>query len=370
MSQKSYVIGLIGETGAGKSLVASMLAHLGGRVIDADALAHLALLHGQAGYTAVWNRYGQKIAGEDGAIDRSRLARIVFDDVRELSWLESVIHPLVSCAFSNLLARVENGVVVFEAVKLVESGLHQRCDAIWLVKADAEIRAARLVGRGMSRTDAQKRVSQQTPSAYLSAYAQVEIDNSFTVMDTWSQVDNAWKAMRAPSGKKSDAFDMAEAFSKNAFSGFRLMRIDQESDDLVELFTQILRSVSDENSIPDIRLMLAEKLVYFSDTGWLIGQLNGFTAKFAYIERQLAESAEMNAFVTFLSEATIQAQQRFCHGIQIASRVDDDRSTLTLRENLYNMESIPPNWLPGLTLRGYNIATKQIDEISSLFIYL
>src|SRR5574341_2224193 len=75
-----YVIGLTGNIATGKSVVRRMLEHLGAYGIDADALGHRAIAQGAPGYRPVLDTFGKWILGDDGQIDRAKLARVVFAD--------------------------------------------------------------------------------------------------------------------------------------------------------------------------------------------------------------------------------------------------------------------------------------------------
>ncbi|MER3514964.1 MAG: dephospho-CoA kinase, partial [Chloroflexota bacterium] len=82
------VIGLTGNIGTGKSTVTRMLADLGATVIDADALAHEVIAPGTPGWHQVVDAFGPEVVAADGAIDRARLAAIVFSDPAALARLE------------------------------------------------------------------------------------------------------------------------------------------------------------------------------------------------------------------------------------------------------------------------------------------
>ena len=76
----SFVVGLTGGIGSGKSVVAKAFAALGIDVTDADLLAHALTVPGQPGYAAVVAAFGSTFCCPDGTLDRTRLRRHVFDD--------------------------------------------------------------------------------------------------------------------------------------------------------------------------------------------------------------------------------------------------------------------------------------------------
>ncbi len=188
-----YVIGLTGNIATGKSVVRKMLEHLGAYGIDADRLAHRAIARGAPGYAPVVETFGRWIVGPDGEIDRRKLGRIVFGDPEALAQLEAIIHPLVEQAIHYLVRNTPHKVVVIEAIKLLESGLHKLCDAIWVVDAPPEVQMERLIKqRGMHADEARQRIMAQPPQSLKRARADVIIDNSRTYEYTWRQVVDAW----------------------------------------------------------------------------------------------------------------------------------------------------------------------------------
>jgi len=189
-----YVIGLTGNIATGKSVVRKMLENLGAYGIDADALAHRAIAQGAPGYLPVVDTFGRWILSRDGQIDRSKLGRIVFSDPEALARLEAILHPLVGGAIDLLVRRSRHTVIVVEAIKLLESGLGERCDAIWVAVAPFEVQLARLTGkRGLSEAAANQRIAIQRPQAELIAAAHVVIYNERSFTRTWRQVLAAWQ---------------------------------------------------------------------------------------------------------------------------------------------------------------------------------
>jgi dephospho-CoA kinase len=177
-----------------------MLEHLGAFGIDADALSHQAIAPGGPAYGPVVEMFGKWLVGPGGAIDRARLARVVFSDPVALEKLESIIHPLVGQAIDFLVKRTKSGVVVIEAIKLLEAGLARDCDAVWAVHVPEPVQEQRLVEkRKLSRVEARQRITAQGSQAEKLRAARVKIDNSGSFEDTWLQVQAAFnRIQRAP----------------------------------------------------------------------------------------------------------------------------------------------------------------------------
>ena len=189
-----YIIGLTGNIATGKSVVRKMLEHLGAYTIDADTLAHRVIAKGAPGYQPVLDKFGTWLLDKDGQIDRVKLGRLVFADAQALAQLEDIIHPSVIQAVEVLVKRSTQTVVVVEAIKLLESGLRNHCDSIWVTDAPQTVQVERLIRkRGLTRDDAMQRVLSQSAQNDKLAQARVIINNNGSYDDLWKQVNDAWK---------------------------------------------------------------------------------------------------------------------------------------------------------------------------------
>ena len=159
------VIGIAGGVGSGKSTVARILGELGCVVADSDAMGRAALLDATIRDTLVdW--WGPDILGEDGAIDRARVARIVFTDAGQRRRLESLVHPWIEQRRLALFdaAPPDAKALVIDAPLLFEAGLDRVCDAVVFVDTDRDSRADRLrTSRGWDLEELTRREDSQLP---------------------------------------------------------------------------------------------------------------------------------------------------------------------------------------------------------------
>ena len=157
-------IGITGPIGCGKSTIAGWLEELGAFVIDADAVARDVTTPGEPAYDAILSRFGDDYRRPDGSLDRARLGRHVFGDPAALRDLEAIVHPAVRGWIGRALVANEEDAVeatVIEAIKLVEGGLAELCDEVWLVTCDPAVQRERLLGRGGAPADADQRIAAQ-----------------------------------------------------------------------------------------------------------------------------------------------------------------------------------------------------------------
>jgi dephospho-CoA kinase len=191
-----YLIGLTGNIATGKSAVAKMLNELGATVIDADALVHELQRSGTPTYDAIVAAFGRSILDRAGEIDRKALGSIVFSDPSRLRVLESILHPAVAIESQRRIATATTHVIVYEAIKLIEAGRADMCDAIWVVTARADVQLERLMRtRGLSEADARQRIDAQPPQSEKLKYATVVIDNNGPLSETQQQVRAAFEAI-------------------------------------------------------------------------------------------------------------------------------------------------------------------------------
>jgi dephospho-CoA kinase len=173
-----------------------MLEDLGAERIDADRVAHKVMEPDEAAYADVIEMFGPDIVRDDGTIDRRTLGRIVFNDEDALRTLESLVHPPVIQKIEALIQVSNAPVVVVEAIKLLESGMATRYDAIWVTTCAESTQRSRLMNlRGLSREDANVRLRAQTPQTLKLARADVVIETGGTLAQTRNQVHSAWRRL-------------------------------------------------------------------------------------------------------------------------------------------------------------------------------
>lgn len=159
------IIGIVGGVGAGKSLVAKQLQSLGALVIDADRQVHRELQAPEVVAT-LRSWWGDRVAADDGGVNRDAIAAIVFDDAAELKRLENLLYPRLAvhreAAIQRAAAVPDIKAVVLDSPKLFEAGLDGECHAVIYVDADEQVRQARVAAaRGWPPAELARRENSQ-----------------------------------------------------------------------------------------------------------------------------------------------------------------------------------------------------------------
>lgn len=198
-------IGLTGPIGCGKSTVAGWLGERPGVVvIDADQVARDVVEPGEPALEAILARFGAGLRRPDGSLDRAALGRVVFADPVALRDLEAIVHPAVRPRIMAAIAAAEADdadAIVIEAIKLVEGGLADACDEVWLITCEQDVQRSRLIARGASPEVAAQRIAAQAGLAdgVRSAVTRI-IDTSDDLTSTRAMVNGVLDALRADSG--------------------------------------------------------------------------------------------------------------------------------------------------------------------------
>ena len=157
-------IGLTGGLASGKSTVAAHLSALGATVFDADRIVADLYRPGGPGEAAALELFGTEILDPRGAVDRTRLARIVFAEPAKRHALESRIHPLVGAEIERRFEEARRKgaqIAVAEASQLLEAATENRCDRVLLVIAPDADRIRRWTEKGGEADDARRRMAAQ-----------------------------------------------------------------------------------------------------------------------------------------------------------------------------------------------------------------
>ena len=176
MYNKTFIIGITGGTGCGKTTLLNCIAEQGGLILDCDEIYHRLLRTDDNLLLSIENRFPGVV--ENGVLQRQKLGNIVFSDEQALADLNTITHTAVK---SEVLRQLQPQpmLAAIDAIGLFEGGLAGLCDVTVAVTAPVEDRVRRLMARdGISEEYARKRIAAQRSSAEFSALCHHTLENN------------------------------------------------------------------------------------------------------------------------------------------------------------------------------------------------
>jgi dephospho-CoA kinase len=194
-----FKLGLTGSIGMGKSATAAMFRAAGVPVYDADAAVH-ALYRGHAA-PLIEAAFPGTVA--DGAVDRARLSKVLFEDESRLRTLERIVHPLVREERDRFLAAHAHAPIgVLDIPLLFETGGEADVDAVALVTASEAVQRARVLSRpGMTEKKFQAILAKQMPDSEKRRRAHFLIETGFGFAHAERRVRAILRAIAGRSGR-------------------------------------------------------------------------------------------------------------------------------------------------------------------------
>lgn len=175
------ILGLTGKTGAGKSMVSSLLKEKGCYIIDGDKVAREILFPDSPVIEKLKETFGEDVVKYNGEVDRKLLAQRAFSSREETEKLNAITHPAIR---EKILDEIETAkieeyeVCVIDAAALLESRIRNDCDSIAVVFAPMDVRLKRIIERdNMSVTDAKRRIDAQKEDEFYLRNADIIIIN-------------------------------------------------------------------------------------------------------------------------------------------------------------------------------------------------
>jgi len=193
--RKAIVVGLTGQTGAGKSTVSSMLEKFGYGIVDADEVSRLVTEKGSPVLFGLQGAFGTDVVDDDGNLNRKLLAERAFADAESTKKLNDLLHPEIL----RLIRKKVNGKfysgyegVVIDAPQLFESGLNKECTVILSVTAPEEDRLVRIMERdGLTEEEARLRMGAQLDETFFRENSDIVIENTGSTEALHGQVTRA-----------------------------------------------------------------------------------------------------------------------------------------------------------------------------------
>jgi len=180
----SIVVGLTGQTGAGKSTVSRIFEKNDFAVINADIVARQVMEKNSPCLAEVAEMFGKDVLNADGSLDRKKLAGIVFTDKAKLEILNTITYPYITREILNQINALSGmGIdfILLDAPTLFESRADDFCEIVISVLADAQLRKQRIINRdGLTSEQAQNRMNSQLNDEYFISHSDYTINNNST----------------------------------------------------------------------------------------------------------------------------------------------------------------------------------------------
>ena len=160
----TYVVGLTGGIGSGKSTIAELFAELGVPVIDADLVARQVVEKGSPLLAEIAAHFGPEILLEDGALNRAALREKVFNHESEKQWLNQLLHPAIRHEMLQQLAAQRMPYCIFMVPLLIENKLTALCQRVLVVDVSEQTQLTRASQRDNNQSALIKNIMQSQVS--------------------------------------------------------------------------------------------------------------------------------------------------------------------------------------------------------------
>ncbi|WP_315089935.1 dephospho-CoA kinase [Aggregatibacter segnis] len=160
----TYVVGLTGGIGSGKSTIAELFAELGVPIIDADLVARQVVEKGSPLLAEIAAHFGPEILLEDGALNRAALREKVFNHESEKQWLNQLLHPAIRHEMLRQLAAQQAPYCIFMVPLLIENNLTALCQRVLVVDVSEQTQMTRASQRDNNQLALIKNIMQSQVS--------------------------------------------------------------------------------------------------------------------------------------------------------------------------------------------------------------
>lgn len=180
----SYVIGLTGGIGSGKSTIANIFSALNVPIIDADIVAREVVAKGSPLLDKIVEHFGKSILNAQGELNRTALRLKVFQNEEEKVWLNNLLHPAIRQTMLQQLEQMQSDYVLWVVPLLIENNLTTYCDRILVIDVLPEIQLERASQRDNSNVETIKQIMQaQVNRKTRLSYADDIIENNLSLVE-------------------------------------------------------------------------------------------------------------------------------------------------------------------------------------------
>ena len=145
--KKTWILGLTGGIGSGKSAAAQHFIDLGVPVVDADHASRWVVEPGRPALVKIAEHFGPGVLQADGPLDRAALRKLIFENAEERRWLEALLHPLIAEEIAHHLAQAQSPYAILVSPLLIESGQYAMTQRILVIDAPEHLQIERTLQR-------------------------------------------------------------------------------------------------------------------------------------------------------------------------------------------------------------------------------
>ncbi|SEQ02974.1 dephospho-CoA kinase [Basfia succiniciproducens] len=149
----TYIVGLTGGIGSGKSTIADLFMELGVPVVDADEVSRRLVEKGSPLLSKIATHFGADILTNGGELNRSKLREIIFNRPEQKNWLNALLHPAINEEMQRQLQAQQAPYVLFVVPLLIENNLMSLCDRILIIDASPQTQLERATKRDKNQRE-------------------------------------------------------------------------------------------------------------------------------------------------------------------------------------------------------------------------
>lgn len=189
------IIGLTGQSGAGKSTVCKVFAESGFDIVNCDDIARKTA-DNRRFLDEISRRFSEELLNPDGTLNRMATAKLIFTDEEKRGRYQRIIFPYIINEIMRRIRSAKNSVLI-DAPTLFEAKLEMVCDKIVSVTADTDKCAERIIKRdGISPERARERLSSQHSAEYFRERSDCTIENNGTLEELISSAKRLTERLR------------------------------------------------------------------------------------------------------------------------------------------------------------------------------
>ena len=174
----TFIVGLTGGIGSGKTTVSDMFAKLNIDIIDADIAARTVVMPGSKALIAIEANFGPDFITPTGELDRTKLRSRIFSNSDDKTWLNNLLHPLIRTEILSQISQAKSNYCVLVAPLLIENNLQKLVNRVLVINIDEANQIARTAERDPSSVAEIKRIiASQMPSKQRLSFADDVINN-------------------------------------------------------------------------------------------------------------------------------------------------------------------------------------------------